>query len=151
MTRKKTTKIGNRRVPVRDKPPSLKSSRRRGTWAYVTLAEIEEFRLKNHLTKKKLADLIGVTNSTIHNWYQDKAIPTPNRQRQMRSMVDGPPPRSIPTPWSPRPIRTHTTAEHTATVHTAGQIVQSYLRISNKLQPDQVKELVRGVMAGLMP
>ncbi|HBP19785.1 MAG TPA: hypothetical protein DEA08_18590 [Planctomycetes bacterium] len=74
------------------KAAASKSGARRGgpsrTWTLVTFAEMDGWRAERNIPKKKMADLVGVTNSTYHNWARGSAVATLNTQERIRNLLD---------------------------------------------------------------
>lgn len=110
-------------------------STRKPTWSAVTYAEIEEARLRMGLPKRRMAsEILGVTNSTYHNWCRGKATPTLAQQRRIVEAISAGSKSSAPAPEG--------AAEATASV------VRTYLETSkHKLEPGELARLTREVFA----
>ncbi len=116
-----------------------KSSKKRRprAWNLVTFEEIEAWRSQRGIPKKRMAELLGVTNSTYHNWARGIAVATPNTQERIRGVLAG--------------DKETTEPEGKAEVIRAtGQIVSSYLRSQEQgLSVDGLTSIVREVRRAL--
>lgn len=84
-----------------------------------------------------MADMLGVTNSTYHNWARGIAVATPNTQERIRRILSDPQPR---TPRSNR----------SDVIRATGEIVSSFLsRQSGAFSIDDLGVLVRRVSRAL--
>ena len=54
----------------------------------MTAEEIKELRLKLGLTQKQLAEKLGVTKTTIHNWERQLARPSPMAKRGLNRLAN---------------------------------------------------------------
>lgn len=85
-------KSSTRGAKAARKTTAAKGATRRGgpsrTWALVTFAELDAWRADRNIPKKKMADLVGVTNSTYHNWARGSAVATLNTQERIRNLLD---------------------------------------------------------------
>lgn len=66
-----------------------KKRRRPREWTLVTFEEIESWRSQRGIPKKRMAEMLGVTNSTYHNWARGIAVATPNTQERIRGVLSG--------------------------------------------------------------
>jgi transcriptional regulator with XRE-family HTH domain len=133
---------------------------RKPEWSIVTYPELEAWREKQGIPKKRLAHLLGVTNSTWHNWARGKAVATYATQRRIRGVIDGQDPGLLQAASGPlrRPLRVGVAATgvlgggaRPAEAFTAAAtIVSSYLQAS-KTAPDQagLVRLIRDVLHAL--
>lgn len=64
------------------------ASARKPKWSIVTYDQIEVWRKDRKLPKKRMAMLLGVTNSTYHNWARGIAVATYNTQRKIQEIMD---------------------------------------------------------------
>lgn len=55
-------------------------SKKKPTWGAVTFKQIEARRNALGLSKAKMAEALGVTNSTFHNWQRGTTVPHANQQ-----------------------------------------------------------------------
>ena len=115
---------------------SSAGSKRRPSWSLITFAEIEAYRTDRGLPKRRMAELLGVTNSTYHNWARGKAVPTENAQRKL-----------VATLTQPERGGAEAQFDREALQATAS-IVNTYLETHpGKLSPDQMTRLVREVLS----
>lgn len=123
-----------------------KARRRKRAWTLVTYAELDAWREKRGIAKKKLAEILGVTNSTYHNWARGVAVATPNTQARIRKLLDEGPDdfvKGVPV--------YHTSRKNPATVEATGKIVESWLASQGrkKVGADELAKVVRGVKEAL--
>ena len=57
-------------------------------WSILTYARIERRRATLGLSKTAMADALGVTNSTYHNWRRGTTVPHPNKQKVLKARMD---------------------------------------------------------------
>ena len=116
------------------------SAKRRGgpsrSWSLVTFAEMDAWRDDRNIPKKKMADLVGVTNSTYHNWARGSAVATLNTQERIRNLLDS------------GGVGAESSGNGAAggrpeVISATGQIVASFL--SNKKREASLEELTRVV------
>ena len=62
-------------------------STKKPKWTVVTYKKIEARRTELGYTKSAMAELLGVTNSTYHNWRRGTTVPHPNQQEQIKSVI----------------------------------------------------------------
>jgi transcriptional regulator with XRE-family HTH domain len=77
-----------RKTTTRKKKAKASKAARRPSWSVVTYEQIEAWREQQGLPKKRMATLLGVTNSTYHNWARGIAVATYNTQRKIREILD---------------------------------------------------------------
>jgi transcriptional regulator with XRE-family HTH domain len=129
------------RKPAGKKKAGKRREKRERAWTVVTFDELDAWRAERKLPKKRMAELVGVTNSTYHNWARGSAVATLNTQERIRGLMDGRDAASElsePTPSSPDVVSA------TAT------IVAGYLNHSKRnLTSEEVAELVRSIRRAL--
>lgn len=109
-------------------------------WTVVSFKQIEAWREAGGLTKKGAAELLGVTNSTWHNWAGGIAIPSQTSQRRFKGLITG----------NGNVTRAASNASDAARIQATGQIVVAFLdRRGTKVALDKLGEVVRGVKAAL--
>lgn len=126
-------------------------------WTIVTFDELEAWRQRQNLPKKRVADLLGVTNSTYHNWARGIAVATPATQQRIFDLIRGgavalPAARTsgivLPT-VGPTP---NGAGEVEAVLSSTAQIVNAYLLGTKPdLSTDQLCTLIREVSRALRP
>lgn len=116
------------------------SAKRRGgpsrSWSLVTFAEMDAWRDDRNIPKKKMADLVGVTNSTYHNWARGSAVATLNTQERIRNLLDSGGVGAVGA-------SNGASAGRPEVISATGQIVASFL--SNKKREASLEELTRVV------
>jgi len=92
-TKKKTTAAkttaAKKTAAKKKTTAAQKKLARRPEWSEVTYEQMEEWRKAQGLPKKRFANVIGVTNSTYHNWARGIAVATYNTQRKIRDIIEG--------------------------------------------------------------
>lgn len=121
---------------------------RKPEWSIVTFDELEGWRAKNDVPKKRLAHLIGVTNSTWHNWARGKATATLATQRRIRAILDGKDPEVLRAAREPsrrvgREARAGRGAAYTDGVSSRSESVTAAASIVNTFQQTHAKSLSR--------
>jgi transcriptional regulator with XRE-family HTH domain len=121
-------------------PRRKKPSRKKPAWKLVTYKKLEAWRTQQGLSKKKTAEVLGVTNSTYHNWARGTAVATMNTQERIVRLIEGRP-RESPSPSKPA---SNGVAKATA------RIVEAWLgSSSSKTQVKDLPDLVRSVKEAL--
>ena len=129
--------------------PASASGRRRGRWKLVTFQELDSWRSEKGIPKKRMAELLGVTNSTYHNWARKISIPTAKTQERIRRYLDGGAPQHGAAPNGPPAARDPRVAA--AAMEATGVIVESYLKASkSKVTADELKSLIVDVRRALL-
>lgn len=120
-----------------------KGTRRRRTreWSRVTFEALDGWRAARNIPKKKMAEMLGVTNSTYHNWARGVAVATPNTQDRILKVIGGNGSDASGTAKS---------SANPEVMAATGQIVKSYLETRpNGITVDKLVKLVRDVRAAL--
>jgi transcriptional regulator with XRE-family HTH domain len=149
MAKKKTT-TRRKKATGSSRKSSARKARRKPTWGIVTYQELEAWRVKQGLPKKRLAEQLGVTNSTYHNWARGIAVATTKAQQRIKELIttgkiSG---SAAPTAAASSSEGGGTPAEaYTATA----QIVNAFVQTpgGGKLSPDGLIALVREVRQAL--
>lgn len=127
--------------PSKPRQQAGKRQQRR-VWSIVTYEELDAWRAERNIPKKRMAEMVGVTNSTYHNWARGVAVATPNTQERIRALLQGEsgPARGGAPEESP-------TSE---IVLATGQIVAGFLsQREAELSVDDLASLVREVRRAL--
>ena len=80
MTATKTRPSSTTKKKVSKKVSKKGTKTKKPSWGVVTFEKIEEWRTKLGLSKSGMAEALGVTNSTFHNWRRGTTVPHPNQQ-----------------------------------------------------------------------
>lgn len=118
---------------------SRRKKSRRPRWTVTTFGKIEEVRKSLRWPKLAMADLLGVTNSTYHNWASGKAVPVESRQRQIAKALE-------------RAGQSRASGDSQAipeAVQATAEVVRAYLATGESLEPEGLVSLTRGVLAAL--
>ena len=108
----------------------------------VTFAELDAWRAERNIPKKRMAEMVGVTNSTYHNWARGVAVATPNTQERIRALLQG--------EGGPAAGATRGETPKSEIVLATGQIVASFLSQREEgLSVDDLASLVREVRRAL--
>jgi DNA-binding XRE family transcriptional regulator len=65
------------------------SKTKKPKWSILTYARIERRRKELGLSKAAMAEALGVTNSTYHNWRRGTTVPHPNQQELLKVKMLG--------------------------------------------------------------
>lgn len=124
-------------------------------WTIVTFDELDAWRQRQSLPKKRVADLLGVTNSTYHNWARGIAVATPSTQQRIFDLIRGngaalPAARTNGIVLPVVGPRSNGASEVEAVLSSTAQIVNAYL-IGTKpdLNTEQLCTLIREVSRAL--
>lgn len=117
------------------------TKRKKRAWTRVTFDELDEWRANRGIPKKKMAEMLGVTNSTYHNWARGIAVATPSTQERIREFLDR---------GGRNGARNHHKPGESHVMAATGQIVASYLEAKQgSLSEDKLIRLVREVKRAL--
>lgn len=97
---KKTTKKTTSKKAARKKTSKKASSKKQPKWSVVTYKQIEARRSELGLPKSAMAKLLGVTNSTYHNWRRGTTVPHEAQQQAILEAMHKGPSRVDPAPSS---------------------------------------------------
>jgi len=51
--------------------------------------ELEQYRLENRISQRKLAELLGVTFATVNRWFNGHASPNQIHEYHIRKLLEG--------------------------------------------------------------
>lgn len=124
-------------------------SRRQPKWKLTTYAAIERARAELSMPKYRMAEALGVSNGTYHNWARGNAVPSLNTQKSINSTLQALRGRAAPAPAKRRAATvTQELDPHPAPA--AAQIVSAYLTSHpGKVSPDALPILTSQVMDAL--
>jgi DNA-binding transcriptional regulator YiaG len=89
--KKTTKKTGKKPAGSSQSKAGAKKKKKKPKWTLVTFKQIEARRNELGLSKTKMATLIGVTNSTLHNWQRGTTVPHESQQTKiLQAMHSGP-------------------------------------------------------------
>jgi DNA-binding transcriptional regulator YiaG len=63
------------------------TSTKKPKWSVITYKQIESRRAELGLSKSAMAEALGVTNSTYHNWRRGTTVPHPTQQEAIKSTM----------------------------------------------------------------
>lgn len=90
-TSKKVAKKTTKKKATRKKTSKKASSKKQPKWSVVTYKQIEARRADLGIPKSAMAKLLGVTNSTYHNWRRGTTVPHEAQQQAiLAAMHNGP-------------------------------------------------------------
>ncbi|MCA8920294.1 MAG: helix-turn-helix transcriptional regulator [Planctomycetes bacterium] len=133
---------------------SKRAGRRRADWKHTTYAAIETWRKANHMAKYRMAELLGISNGTYHNWASGRAVPSLSTQRKIKAVISAPAtsaarPASAASA-SPRAAGSAGAPRASETLRAATELVNTYLQTHpGKLSPDRFTSLVREVLGAV--
>ncbi len=144
MAKKKTASKRTTKKSPGARRPRGDGKRKRREWTVTTFDELDAFRAKHGIPKKKMAELLEVTNSTYHNWARGIAVATPKTQQRIRRIIDAGPP-------SANGEAGHEAMSRPEVMEATGRIVQSYLAAKpQNMTIEKLVELVREVRTALV-
>lgn len=82
------------------------TSAKKPSWDLVTFQDLDSWRAKHSVPKKKLAHFLGVTNSTWHNWQGGRSNASLATQQRIKELVSGEPPMALMNGGLKKPNRT---------------------------------------------
>lgn len=65
-----------------------RASSKKPKWEVISYKQIEARRVELGYSKSALAEALGVTNSTFHNWRRGTTVPHPTQQEQIKETLD---------------------------------------------------------------
>jgi transcriptional regulator with XRE-family HTH domain len=132
---------------TRKRPKTTKRkpiARRKREWKDVTFEVLDSWREAQRIPKKTMAEMLGVTNSTYHNWARGVAVATPNTQTRILSVI------GRAAPGAPQ----NGSSTHGASaeiMNATGEIVRCYLETKPPgLTVEKLVKLVREVRQALV-
>lgn len=81
------------KTKTKTKTDKKKTSAKKPSWDVVTFRQIEARRVELNHSKASIAEALGVTNSTFHNWQRGTTVPHVNQQEQIKAALDALTPR----------------------------------------------------------
>ncbi|MBI4122296.1 MAG: helix-turn-helix transcriptional regulator [Parcubacteria group bacterium] len=133
---KKTT-----RVPAKGK--TAKAGRRQcGEWTIADIDDLEGWREQRRIHKKEMARMLGVTNSTYHNWLRGISVATPSTQRRIKLLMESNGSATM-VPTTAR--SSQDAADRDAIARTVGTIMAAYVEADTNLTVDQLVGTIRRV------
>jgi DNA-binding XRE family transcriptional regulator len=134
-----------------------RGGRKPGVWTLVTPEQIRVYRKTNGTSRAKLADMLGVSNTTVQNWETGKGAAFPKIQERIKALLDGAP---QPAPSrrgsrggaAPQPATSNgshaPTNGYDSTVEATGRIVAAFLG-GAKIQRQELGAVIREVRSAL--
>ena len=133
------------RASRRERAESHRGGRAPGRWEVVAPEELKRFRGARGLSRAKLAQLVGVSATSIQNWESGR-VASLKIQRRLRALIDGEPVLGVsPSDGCQDPA----CRARQALVRTTGSIVAAYVETQRGVQPAELPALVRSVRAAL--
>jgi transcriptional regulator with XRE-family HTH domain len=74
---------------MRRKVKDMATATKKPRWGVVNFKQIEAKRKELGLPKSAMAENLGITNSTYHNWARGTTVPHPAQQDQIKAALDG--------------------------------------------------------------
>lgn len=136
-------------MPTAEARPKHRLGRKPGAWTHLTPEALRAFREEHKLSRDRLADLLGVSRTSIQNWETLELPPSPKTQQRLAELLRAgpgaiPPPRKAPSLWdAPRPQRTDA-----GVLLATGAIVAAWAR-THTLSQDELLALIQTVREAL--
>lgn len=67
---------------------SKKKGKKQPEWTAISFNKVEEWREKLGLSKSAMAEALGVTNSTYHNWQRGDSVPYESIQERIKERIE---------------------------------------------------------------
>ncbi|MBX3467071.1 MAG: helix-turn-helix domain-containing protein [Planctomycetes bacterium] len=115
-----------------------RGGRPKGTWERVQPAELVAYRQRRGLSRVRLAQLLGVSPTTIVNWELGHGVATPSAQDRLRELLDAPDGAASPV------LAAAGGDERADAIEATGRIVVAYLggaHVDRDALPDLVREV----------
>ncbi|MEZ6188429.1 MAG: helix-turn-helix transcriptional regulator [Planctomycetota bacterium] len=158
MAKKKTRKAGKTTASKAagaakaTKAAGQRPGRRRAEWKHTNFAAIEGWRKQHKLPKYRMAELLGISNGTYHNWARGRAVPSLATQRKIKSVLSGAPTAGASeaaAAGAPAAAGVGSPIRGDA-LRAATEIVNTYLQTHpGKLSPDRFTQLIRDVLVAV--
>lgn len=82
------TTASRRKATKKTKKNGRKTTTKKPKWTVVSYKKIEAKRAEFGFSKSAMAEILGVTNSTYHNWRRGTTVPHPNQQDAIKVAID---------------------------------------------------------------
>lgn len=122
--------------------PRKRGGRKPGAWTHVTPDKIIAFREENAISRQRLAEAVGVSQTSVQNW-EHGTVATPKMQKRLAELISRGP-HAIPSTRRPLPGM-YDAAGDAAAVQATGTIVSSYLANNRDVEPEQLLALIRDI------
>lgn len=121
-----------------------------GQWVDLTREQVLAFRKSAKLSRAKLAELLGVSSTSIQNWETGRAVPLRRYQQQLVELMRSGPPSSSGGRQPPG-ARPSTPELEVARLTVTGEILKAYLATAQggKVSQEQLLALARSLRASL--
>lgn len=131
------------------KTTKRRGGRKAGEWKLLTPEKLRQFREENGISRKRLADLLGVSTTTIQNWDMGKCPPSRDYQAKLLDLMSRPvlPKLAAFVPGQITGIG-KSDAE-AAEIEATGQIMAAWLQSNPKVKAEDVAKVVTSVRQAL--
>lgn len=148
-TKKLTKKTGRR------------GGRKPGQWVHVTQEAVGKFRKGAQLSRGKLAEMLGVSSTSVQNWEAGHSVPMPRYQQKLAELITsgGAKPSPSASESAPTRVRSRQAVPLSAAspevevtrLSVAGEIMKDYLATPQgaKVSQEQLVALTRALMGAL--
>ena len=122
---------------------------RRPEWSAVSPKELGDYQREHGYSVKQLAELLGVTSSTIFSWRSGRTAPSTRTQEKIRAVLEKD--RSDhPAAREPVPEPADQEKSLASSTTVTGRIIAAFLTSQRKpLDPNEVAPMVRQVSQAL--
>lgn len=69
------------------KKTGRRGGRKPGQWVHVTQEAVGKFRTNAKLSRAKLAEMLGVSNTSVQNWETGYSVPMPRYQQKLAELI----------------------------------------------------------------
>jgi DNA-binding transcriptional regulator YiaG len=123
-----------------------KGGRQPGEWKLLTPEKLVEFRQKHHISRSRLAKMLGVSATSVQNWDMGKCPPNMKFQARLVEIMAQP---GLVTDQAPRAISGILRAAEGIGVEMVGQIVVGWLKSNPHASQADLVKVVKGVRDAL--
>jgi DNA-binding transcriptional regulator YiaG len=127
-----------------------RGGRKKGEWKLLTKDQLMTFRKDQRISRARLAELMGVSSTSIQNW-ETNTVPTMKAQQKLAQLINNPTVVSdIPRVRKPS-LFDRSDDRRDAAIQATGTIVTAYLQVNRDLGQDQLVNLITRVKKELLP
>ncbi|MCO5170081.1 MAG: helix-turn-helix transcriptional regulator [Planctomycetes bacterium] len=119
-------------------------------WKLLTPEKLKAFRAEHKVSRARLAQMIGVSTTSIQNWESGTVASLKVQHRLAELIAAGPAailaPRKAPSLWD---VAGGASPRADSAISATGEIVASYLKSRKELPAKELVEVIRAVRAAL--
>jgi DNA-binding XRE family transcriptional regulator len=124
-----------------------RGGRKPGEWKLVKPEQLREYRATNKVSRARLAQMLGVSSTSVQNWETDTVATMKIQQRLAELFAAGPaailPRMKQQSPWQ------RDAGEGNSVLSATGTIVASYVKARSDVGADELVGLIKSVRSAL--